>query len=235
MASEDIDIRWENSAQGKEARPNPFVEKSISYLKQTAFEGRDVRKLRVADQGCGNLRHLAVLQRSFKTLFLVDTVLQINRTHRIGSKQVTLAQYIAGLNGRRNSYCLLDNRNFRRAALNLDVVFCVCVLDVIPARVRREIVLAAAANLKDGGYYCLIVPRNDQTITSRCTAANAYEDGHVFKRGQFGTFYANFSNGSRPFCSLSRLLREAGFGTVVDLSVYRHLCLVLLKQVQHRG
>jgi SAM-dependent methyltransferase len=228
------EIRSENSAQRKDAPPNPFVEKTISYLKASAFGERDVSNLRVADQGCGNLRHLEILQRSFKHLFFVDTPFQIRRTHKIGTEETTLGDYAAKLNRQGNRYHLLDNAAFKDAKLNLDVILCACVLDVVPAKVRRELVIAAASNLKRGGYYCVIVPRNDQTITSRCTSSNAYQDGHIFRRGQLATFYANFSNESAPLKSLYKLLASAGLKSAADLSIYRHLCLILRRELEEQ-
>jgi len=168
-----------------------------------------------------------MLRRSFRSVFLVDTELQVQRVHKIGAKESTLADYVRELNRRKKRYHLFNDKEFSQGGLGLDAVLCACVLDVIPNRVRRKVVQAAANNLKRGGYYCLIVPRNDQTITSRCMSTNAYEDGHVFGKGQVVTFYANFSNRSQPLGRLRNLLRVAGFESVADFSVYRHLCLIL--------
>jgi SAM-dependent methyltransferase len=226
---DNLEIRWENSAQRKESLPNPCVVRVIEYLKAVAAKGQDISSFRVADQGCGNLRHFEILRRSFRHLFFIDTVLQTKRVHKIGAQETTLTDYIANLNGHTDRYKLLNNVEFKRTNLNLDAVFCTCVLDVVPAKVRREVIQSAASNLKQGGYYCLIVPRNDQTITSRCTRSNSYEDGHLFCRQGYCTFYANFSNGAQCLSRLTKLL-GGRFAQVCDLSVYRHLCLVMRKR-----
>src|SRR5258708_18224490 len=76
-------IVWEYSAQRRDAPPNPLVEKSISYLETVSLRRRNMSNLRVADQGCGSMRHLGILQRWFKKLFFIETALQIQRNHKI--------------------------------------------------------------------------------------------------------------------------------------------------------
>jgi SAM-dependent methyltransferase len=226
---DNVEIRWENSAQSKMSPPNPCIVRVIDYFKNVIFQGQDISGLRVADQGCGNLRHFEILRRSFRHIVLIDTVLQMNRVHKMGALKITLADYITNLNGHTNRYQLLNNIEFKRAKLNLDIVLCACVMDVVPAKVRREVIQSAASNLKRGGYYCVIVPRNDQTITSRCSRSNSYEDGHIFCRQGFCTFYANFSNGAEPHSHLMKLLKDR-FVQLCDLSVYRQLCLIMQKK-----
>ena len=219
----------ENSAQGMNAPPNPFVQKLISHLKGDDLVGRELRSLRAADQGCGKLRHLQILGRHFGEVVAVDTKLQIECLQDIAGKRTTPVDYVARLNQRRKRFQIVEADLFSRLRLRLDIIFCLCVFDVVPPATRNGIIAAAASNLRPGGLYCVIVPRNDHSITSRCTKKNRYQDGHAFRRNGFFTFYANFSKGSRPLGSLLANLRKAGFYQAADLSVHRQVCLILRK------
>jgi hypothetical protein len=113
---------------------------------------------------------------------------------------------------------------FGESSLQLDVVFSVCVYDALPSFHRPGIARSALQNLRPGGTYVVIVPRNDASILARCDPSNAYDDGHVFTRyGTSTTFYANF----RSHDGLIKLLRRSGFELEEDRSDYRYVWLML--------
>ena len=115
---------------------------------------------------------------------------------------------------------------FARTELRLDAIFAICLYDAVPASARRPIADAAFRNLRAGGRYFVVAPRNDSTILRRFRSSNAYEDGHVFTRwGTSTTFFANFRHHDR----LLACLRDAGFELVADRSCYRHVWLDLRK------
>lgn len=222
-------IRWENSAQGKGAKPNPYLRRALEQLRAIAPSALRRSAARIADQGCGKLRHFSILRLHFSHITLVDTEIQLSRTQLIGKKATTIQKYIERVDRGRGKYRTVSNTQFRSASLKLDLVFCVCVFDVVPRSIRRVIVKAASSNLKKGGYYCIIVPRNDQSITSRCRPEMVYEDGCLFQRNSVTTFYANFSADSSPLRHLRRSLSKNGFSVVSEFSNYRQLCIICRK------
>ncbi len=223
-----VAILPENSAQGMTAPLNPFVERLILHLKSSLPTNRGLWSLRVADQGCGKLRHLKTLRKHFRTALLVDTNFQIKRTQNLGGRWTSLEEYV-GQNRGSNRLLVVDRKTFGRLRLGLDVILCCCVFDVVPPESRRQIIRSAVRNLRRGGCYWIIIPRNDQSITCRCKRKNSYSDGHIFRRNGFCTFYANYAEGSGSLLRLQRQLRAAGLRVEVDLSVHRQVCLALRK------
>jgi len=227
-------LRSENSAQSEVGPPNPFVVKAISYIRRLGGWNRAVRSQKIADQGCGRLRHLKIFRQYFKHIALIDTELQLSRirdSHRsLGSTSRRVSRKTC------DGICLFNSESFAQSRLHLDAIFCACVFDVVPPTIRSRIIAAAARNLKKNGFYCVVIPRNDQSITVRCSSRNRYKDGHVFPRGRTFTFYANFANGSPSLGKLRRQLTEAGFRKAADLSVRRQVCLILQKSMtaEHR-
>src|SRR5216683_2187295 len=113
----NIPIRWENSAQGKRARPNPYVVKVIAHLRSVAAAGARFSRLHVADQGCGKLRHFPIFRRSFHRIVLVDTRLQITRKQLIGGEKTTILRYVAKADSGGNRYCVVSSGEFGRSQL----------------------------------------------------------------------------------------------------------------------
>ncbi len=118
---------------------------------------------------------------------------------------------------------LLNSAAFATSRLGLDLVCSVCVFDVLPSSDRSAVMVAAYRNLRPGGWYLVIVPRNDVSIVRRCTKENRFADGFAFANHGAYTFYRNFGDAN----SLLRSLRAAGFEIVEDLSRYRYLVLLL--------
>lgn len=215
-------IRSENSAQGMTAKPNPFVEVSIALLIENHLRKRTSHSANIADQGCGKLRHLKVLLKYFSKVVVVDTALQLTRTQELGGDRTTVEDDVAKLRRRYPHLRVMTNQTFARSTLGLDIIFNVCVFDVVLPGTRRELVGSAYRNLRTGGLYCVIVPRNDQSITRRCVPSARYKDGYAFRRNGFSTFYKNFDDSGE----IANLLRRAGFEEVADLSRYRQICLI---------
>lgn len=186
-----------------------------------SLEGEKLSLWRIADQGCGKLRHVALLSSVSRELFCVDTERQLKAPHRDGQTEYTIPRYLELWTVRSGVRCrALTDQEFARAGLFLDAVFCVCVLDVVPNTIRPHIVSAAARNIRKGGYYAIIIPRNDSSILRRCQPANAWRDGHVFPHQGIHTFFRNFSN-HRP---VIELIERHGFELSADLSRYRQIC-----------
>jgi SAM-dependent methyltransferase len=186
---------------------------------------RDLRRLAVADQGAGRLRHLDVMARTFGCTFVVETRLQLLRRQELFGKPGQRVFDIARIG--RDDWCAtrpVSAGAFDRSRLELDVVFSVCVYDAVPSHERPGLARAAYRNLRPGGIYVLIAPRNDASILARCTPENAYDDGHVFTRyGVSRTYFTNFRSTDR----LVSVLSASGFEVVSDNSVYRHVWLIL--------
>jgi len=185
----------------------------------------------VADQGCGRLRHLRQLLKAFERITLVDTPLQLGRRMRIDGTIQTIPEYVRGLSrSERKRICIMTTTEFEAAGLNLDAILSVCTFDVVPKHTRTEMAKAARRNLKKNGVYVVIVPRNDSSITRRCTDANRYLDGHIFLHHGIASFYVNF----RDHTLLIRFLERLGFRLLCDLSNYRQVCLLLSKKATTR-
>jgi hypothetical protein len=219
----------ENSAQATSAKANPFIAKVIHHLQEVESPARNLRSLVVADQGCGKLRHLRLLMHNFDRVVLVDSRCQLERVQTIAGQETSIMLYVSNKVSIGSKLCLLDAADFSRERLNLHIIFCCCVFDVVPLTTRKLMITAAARNLASKGIYCVIVPRNDQSILRRCLRKNRYHDGHMFRKGRFFTFYANFAEGSRPLSKLLKLLDRAGLQECANLSVHRQLCLLFKK------
>jgi SAM-dependent methyltransferase len=221
-----IEISSAYSAQPSIAKPNPFVSIAIKHIFDHGLVTEDVGGLRVADQGCGRLRHLAVLREFFDTIYLIDTEFQLNRRQRLfGLDKTNIKEYIANLETSGKKLIVLSSLDFDSSKLNLDIVFNICVLDVEIPKARKDMISATYKNLKEGGLYIVIIPRNDQSILIRCTAKNRYLNGHIFQHHGVTTFYKNY----RDTKSLIQNLVSQDFALEADLSVYRQVCLILSK------
>lgn len=114
---------------------------------------------------------------------------------------------------------------FSKRRLKVDVIVSVATYDVVPSRVRVGMAQAAFRNLRVGGAYVVIIPRNDTSILRRCSNRNRYLDGHVFAHHGTNTFFRNFSD-KKPAV---RMLNRLGFRLHRDLSIYRQVALILQK------
>ncbi|SRR6266540_1059033 len=212
----------ELSAQRLSHPPSPLLGVAISYL----LKGRRTSHLgRVADIGAGKLRHARLLHRQARRLYLVDTEQQLRAVHRDGSRTYTMETFVAAMRAG-NRVRALSSVLFAGTRLRIDVAFCVAVMDVVPQFVRRQILTAAIRNLRQGGDLVLIVPRNDSTILRRCHRTNRRWDGHWFLNRNGFTFFRNF----RSVTPLVRMAEMLGVRLLVDLSVYRQVCLIFKKE-----
>jgi hypothetical protein len=221
-----IEINSAYSAQPSTAKPNPFVEVAIRHCLENGLLSRDSNKPRIADQGCGKLRHLTILCRYFDTIYLIDKEFQLNLSQRLFDLDGTsIKEYISSLKMSGKKFNVLSSLDFDSSKLNLDIVFNICVFDVEVPKIRKAMIAAAYKNLKEGGLYVVIIPRNDQSILVRCTTKNRYLDGHVFQHRGVVTFYKNYRNTR----SLIYAFAKESFVLEADLSVYRQVCLILRK------
>lgn len=224
MKVQEVTISPEYSAQPTTASPNPMVLEGLEYLEGVSGPVRD-RRGRIADQGCGRLRHARLLLGYASELYLVDTPLQLDRQQTLAGKPRTVRQYAAQIPPRSKPRQVLAVEEFAQAGLRLDLVVCAALYDVVPPGTREDVARHAARNLNDAGHYLVVVPRNDSSILRRCDRNNEWEDGHVFQHHGVRTFYRNF----RDHDELIELGDQAGLTLVEDLSVYRQVCLVLSK------
>lgn len=194
--------------------------KSIAYIEEHSW--LRIRNPRCADQGCGKLRHSLLLLKRFGRIVLVDTEQQLNKRQRIwASPEISIREYVARPK-LRDRITVVSSEVFEKSRLDLNVLFNICVLDVEVPSLRQRIIKAAFRNLCHNGIMVLIVPRNDQTITVRCTKKNRFLDGHFFRHHGIATFYKNFAKTSE----LVQLVEKTGFFVLADLSTYRQACLI---------
>lgn len=183
--------------------------------------------LRVADHGCGQLRHYKVLRRISRELYLVDTEAQLTRCHQDGDQEFRIVDVAAsGSRGDGRKVVAMNTTAFEESRLGLDLVVSVAVMDVVLPKDRRRIAKAIGRNLKPGGVCLLIVPRNDSSILARCTNKNRYYDGYVFEHHGIETFYHNHESTS----GLIALFERCGLRLINDLSRYRQVCLCFQRQ-----
>jgi hypothetical protein len=214
-----IKITPEYSAQPKIQKPNPMLRKAIDYLRNVFPNNRS---LRVADHGCGALRHIDVLANTFGVVYAIDTAKQFSISRQLNSFKGTVPDFI---NASRFSDCAvyaLTSEDFSHTQLSLDIIFNVCVIDVVLPAARRQLLEAAFDNLNIGGYLVLIIPRNDSSIIRRCTKGNKYSDGYYFAKNGVHTFFHNFSNSREVIDMCSSI----GFESDTDLSEFRQVCLL---------
>lgn len=215
-----IKISSEYSALPNAKKPNPMLSKAIEYI---AGKGGLTHEMKVADQGCGALRHLKVMLESYDHICLIDTREQFNRNHIIDGVKTTIPAYVTNLKLPCKRIVLMTNPEFMRTSLNLDAIYNICAFDVVLPKVRVEMLRAAKRNLKEGGNFIVIIPRNDTSILCRCKEDNRHSDGYYFKHHGIYTFFTNFRN----YDSLLETVSGFGFRLIKDLSIYRQICLIL--------
>jgi hypothetical protein len=177
---------------------------------------------RVADLGCGKLRHYDLLLLSSHELYLVDTDEQLSATHSDAGQEYNIRRLAEDARARGRNVHALSSTEFALSKLGLDLVVCVAVLDVVVPRTRAEIITAAVRNLGALGLLVVIAPRNDSTILRRCGPESAYYDGHTFFHHGIHTFFHNFRDHAR----MTENCKKAGLVLKKDLSCYRQVCLV---------
>jgi hypothetical protein len=211
-------LRPEYSAQGMNAKPAPMLGRAL-----TEIANLGVDRGAAVDLGCGQLRHLTMMLTTFRKVTLVDTPLQLSRELRFDGNSCTIADFIRTLPRRvQQRIKIIDSEQFGAANKGADVVLTINTFDVVPPKVRDEMCGAALQNVRRGGLLAVIIPRNDTTITDRCSDENGFLDGHVFEHHGAMTFFRNF----REHHPLIRRIEGFGARLLSDLSVYRHICLL---------
>ena len=215
-----LKIHPEFSAQRRSHPPNPGLELALHFVKDVRPEINGWG--RVADLGCGKLRHYDIMRSHSAELYLVDTEEQLSAIHSDCGAEYCVYQEGAKARKHGKKVHVVTENEFASTKLNLDLIVCVAVLDVVLARTRSRIIKSAARNLNRSGFLVLIVPRNDTTILDRCTPENSYQDGHVFFHHGVHTFYRNF----RDHSPIVKAAKSAGLTVAKDLSRYRQVCLI---------
>jgi hypothetical protein len=100
----------------------------------------------------------------------------------------------------------------------------IAVFDVVVKDVRVSIIESAKRNLKKNGLFCLIIPRNDWSITRRCNG-NTYKDGFIFKHHGTNTFFKNFENNK----SVIKFVEQKGLSLIKNISNYRQAGFIFSK------
>jgi hypothetical protein len=219
-------IQPEYSSQGTTSKPNPFVKIVLDKLineKRYGLKGQ----LKIVDLGCGKLRHLNILNNYSKHVILVDTKVQIDRVQKLGNMTGTIKQYLQNIDLPGAAIKVIETRSFELQSNKVDVILSIAVMDVVLMYDRIQMTKAAFNNLRSGGFFVVIIPRNDSATLINCTKENQYEDGFVLKnRGHnIFTFYKNYWD----INNLLELFIGNGFHLVDNLSVFRHVCLILQK------
>lgn len=223
MSRKRIQIRPEYSAQRRSHPRNPALKIALELL----WSVRGNAKLgKVADLGCGKLRHYGMLSTVSDTLFLIDTERQITSTHTDKGKIYTVENVAKEARQKGKKVYSLSYEKFIESNCLLDVIFCIAVFDVVPRNIRRILINAAASKLLSGGHFVIIIPRNDSSILKRCSKENKYLDGHVFCHHGIYTYFHNFRN----YESILKGCNRVCLRLVADLSNYRQVCLILVKK-----
>ncbi len=219
-----IKVAPEYSAQPSVARATPLLEVSIKHiiLNENTTE---LNSLRVADYGCGKLRHLYIFRNYFDSIYLVDTKFQLSRTVKLFGEKTTITKYIATLKTS-NNIRILNGSEFESSELDLNAIFSIAVLDVVLPSTRTTMIETVHKNLKPGGFFVIIMPRNDFSILKRCLLNNKYYDGYFFNHHGITTFFKNFREAEHLVNKITR----SGFVLVKNLSIYRHVCLLFKKK-----
>jgi len=219
-----IKVSPEYSAQPSIARATPLLEVSIKHIISNE-NTTELNSLRVADYGCGKLRHLCIFRNYFDSIYLVDTKFQLSRTLKLFGEKTTITKYIATLETS-NNIRILNGSEFESSKLGLNAIFSIAVLDVVLPGTRTTMIETVHKNLKPGGFFVIIMPRNDSSILKRCLQNNKYYDGYFFNHHGITTFFKNFRKAEHLVNKITR----SGFVLVKNLSIYRHVCLLFKKK-----
>lgn len=186
----------------------------------------DFDDVKIADQGCGKLRHLKFFCRIFKSIYLIETDFQLTRLQRLfGKNNTNIREFLVNFKPEGIETRLYSAKEFRTTKLNLDIIFNICVFDVEIPDTRKELAEVSYRNLKKGGLFVLIVPRNISSIMKRCKSYNKHLDGFYFNHHGITTFYRNFASSNSIINDLSSL----GYYLITDLSTRGYICLIFKK------
>jgi len=221
----EIKVDSSYSAQPSIAKPNPFIIKAIEHIINRELLALNDKDAKVADQGCGKLRHFNILCQYFNTIYFVDTESQLSRHQTLFGLKTNIRECINNLKINGKSLSVLSDVDFTCSNLNLDIIFDLCVFDVVLPEIRKAIIFSAHKNLRKDGLFVVIIPRNDQSILDRCKPENKYFDGFIFQHHGVATFYRNF----KDFSEILNPILTQGFSLEADLSAYRQICLILRK------
>jgi SAM-dependent methyltransferase len=213
----------EYSAQRRSHPPNAALKKALRVVVDlTGSKNLGT----VADVGCGKLRHYKILSRAAGVLWLVDSKRQMAAMHRDGNVYYTISSAAESAQKHGREVYALDVERFGLRRDLIDVAICVAVFDVVTREHRRQITKCVAERLRRGGYFVVIIPRNDSTITRRFTKENKYRDGHVFTHHGIQTFFSNFDR----YESVIRDCKKEKLELVRDISTYRQVCILFRKR-----
>jgi hypothetical protein len=219
MPSNSYKIASEFSAQRMSHPPNPSLPISLNALCEL---GAILPFKSAADLGCGKLRHYKPLSSISQKLFLVDTEEQLQKIHVDGKRKYTIAQFAEDKSKHNRQIIPLSFYSFSSMSLNIETIFCIAVFDVVLRKIRKSIISSAASNLRKGGFFVLIIPRNDASITDRCNGYNKYQDGHLFFHHGLYTFFKNYDS----YSTIINDCKGAGLNLMMDVSNYRQVCLI---------
>lgn len=108
-----IKINSAYSAQPSVANANPFVTRAIEYIKQNRIVNCDTGSVSVADQGCGKLRHLTLLRKSFGNIYLIDTEFQLSRRQRLFcADNTSITEYVDNLKTGKEKLVVMSDHEF---------------------------------------------------------------------------------------------------------------------------
>ena len=197
----------ELSARGIDAAPNPVLRSALRALEAELGP----TPWRLTDQGCGRLRHLALL-RPLGQVYCVDTRERLHRRTHLGGRETTVSAYLSQLDG--SPVQAIDSEAFAHANLGLDLIVNVATLDIVPPEERWGILRSAARNLRRGGILLAIVPRGNEWIREKHPAAQPYADGFSFRDGGAWHFFRQFHEPDE----VSELLAAQGFTVLRERS-----------------
>jgi len=226
MSDKILKIVPEFTAQRMSHPPNPSLPSVISTLSTL---GVMFPLKTVADVGCGKLRHFKQLYAISKILYLVETEEQLRKVHVDGNRKYTIGQIAKSKSNHKRKVIPLSFCSFSSMSLSIDTIFCIAVFDVVLRNIRKSIITSAVSNLRKGGYFVLVIPRNDSSITDRCHSKNSYQDGHVFYHHGLYTFFKNFDS----FHTVIKDCQQEGLRLIEDISNYRQVCLIFSNQQRH--
>ncbi len=176
----ELKINSEYSAQPSIQKPNPFLRESIDYILENKIINNTVSKIKVGDYGCGKLRHLLILEEYFKNIVLIDTKQQLERKQKLFEiNNTTAKEYIKKYHNNSTNISVFDTEKISAQKIKFDIIFNICVFDVVLKATRFEIIENVRKLLKMNGIFVLIIPRNDFSIIKRCCPENRYQDGYI--------------------------------------------------------
>jgi hypothetical protein len=122
-------------------RPSPLVLRWAKSFPQWGIQ-------RILDLGAGNLRNSLYLADLGFSLWAADLPAQLAR---LGANLPPVP--------------LLDTRLLQRTRLNMDLVLCTYVINILPPKEQSSLLALARRNLKRGGYLCLEVRRKNNSAS----------------------------------------------------------------------